>query len=499
MKIQRIGEDIKNVLRKERIGSVKESKIGQAIVAGEKELKSELVTAFRTGGYIPEQLRPFIKSTALTFTDGKSTNLPDNVEDLVWVSVKDPTNSKNQATTIIKEPGKFKVGTEDDVMVGEDGNKVPNHLCKKEILINAAETNVPDFFIKALGAYNVINGENFSAIEVTEDKWGSRDLSMLIGNDPENPGQIGDINKVEETISAASLASGKAAVPANFIQLLSGSVTINGKEYEAVVLTPEEFNSRRFKELAANGEIKQNLAIIKSTITLTDGVGNLPTSFVRDKGVFQAGDFEGIILDNEEYLDRANSVILTPDEEEPIARIFDDQIEVTPSTIESIDLYHYAFPTEKQPAITVIDNEIHIDPIPATDLTVRYVKHPVQKRPIFKIADGKIHVAPTPTNFKLIYLAYPTELNAMVRFLNEEVDVLPETITDADCEYLAATTPAVYAVKAKANGRGYEFDEDNSTDTEFGENATQMILGKALKYLGVPYKDAGAVEFEKLQ
>ena len=118
---------------------------------------------------------------------------------------------------------------------------------------------------------------------------------------------------------------------------------------------------------------------------------------------------------------------------------------------------------------------------------------------MFKVHNGNLTVDPVPADFTLTYLEYPTEKAALVRSLNNIIEIKPETITSAQITYFKKMTPAIYAVKVRADSKGYEFDSANSTDTEFGEEATQHIVAKAAKYLGIPYKDTGVTSFEDLQ
>jgi len=317
----------------------------------------------------------------------------------------------------------------------------------------------------------------------------------------ENPDEINHLNIEETTIASGSITAGDINPIVGMSKLLSASVIISGQEYEGVVVPPEQFGSRKLKDLFINGGLKNQLTTVKSTISLTDGVGNLPDGFILDKSVFDADGFEGIILDQAEFLDRENSVILTPDEEEPIAHITDDKITVSPTSIQSIDLYHYQFPTSKTPVVSVFEDAIRIYPqTPAGDFKLRYIVDATQRRPRFKIDDGNITVYPTPqSSFKFTYKAYPNEKAAQVRYISGNIEIKPSAVTSLNVSYLDALTSATYATKNATNNRGKEFDDALSVDTTFGENATQALLAKALKYLGVPYQDQGAASFENIQ
>jgi len=496
-KIQQIGEDIKMVLRKERVGTISEDKIGQAIVAAEKDLYNELVAIYKTQKYFHEQLRPFVVKDTLTMTAGLNS-IGSDIQALLSAEVVDGSN--RWPARIVYDPEKF--GSGDIVDSENEGTSlgVNESRLLKEMDITLAVTALPDNFIEAVGGYNLVGTEAFRAVEVSPKRWGSKDSKDIMG-EGESPDEINHLNIEELTVASGSIVSGEISPITGMSKLLSASVIVNNKEYEGVVVAPENFGSRKLKDLFINGGLKKHLSIVKSTISLTDGVGDLPDGFIMDKAVFDADGFEGIILDHAEFLDRANSVILTPDEEEPIGHVTDDQITVSPDTIQSIDIYHYQFPTDKTPVVAVFEDAIRIYPTtPAGDFKLRYIADATQKRPRFKIDGGNITVNPVPdSTFKLTYKAYPNEKAAQVRYVSGDIEVKPATVSSLYVTYLDSLTSAIYATKNATNNRGKEFDDASSTDTTFGENATQALLAKALKYLGVPYQDQGAASFENIQ
>jgi hypothetical protein len=495
MKIEDIGNQIKLVLRKERVGTIQEDKIGTAILAAETDLYNELVAVYKTQKYFHEQLRPFVVTEDVTMTSGKYA-LGNDIQALLSAEVKSGTD--HYPARIIYDPEKFGVGADVDVENEGNSNQIPEHLTMKDLAVSAAVTTLPEHFVKAIGGYNIVGTENFRAVEIDPSRWGSKDFKDILG-DPEKPDEINHLNIQEATIASVSLATGKTAIPEGLVKLLSSTTVLNSKDYEGVVVKPEEFDSRKLKDLVINGGLKNQLSIVKSTISLTSGVGDLPDGFILDKSVFNANGFEGIILDTEEFLDRNNSVILAPDTEEPIAQIYDDKIEVSPSSISSIDIYHYQFPNAKTHAATVIGNELHVYPVPTGDTVIRYVKSSTPERPVFKISEGKLTVEPTPTNFVLTYKEYPTEKAAQVRYIGSDLEVKPDSVANMTISYLNVMTPAVYATVVSAGNRGKEFNAGTSTDTTFGINAVQSLVAKALKYLGVPYKDQAATAFESIQ
>lgn len=494
MKIENIAKNIKLILRKDRVGTIQEDKIGEAILAAEKDLHSELVAVYKTQKYLHEQLNPFVVKTVLTMTNGANT-LGSDIPLILAAEVKQGT--ARYPARIMYDPEKFGAGNEVDAKNEGTSNSIPEHLLLKEITVNAEVTTLSEGFIEAVGGYNVVAGEPFMGVQIDPKRWGSKDFKEIVG-DKESPDEISHLNIEEVTVLAASLSTGSVDIPAGMVKLLSGTSVISGKNYEGVVVKPEYFDSKKLKDLSINGGLKNQLTTVKSTIALTAGTGNLPDGFILDKAIFDAGGNEGIILDNAEFLDRKNSVILTPDEEEPIGQIMDDKIQVEPNTIQSIDMYHYQFPTQKTPAITVIGSKIHVYPIPTSNMKFRIIKDATERRPRFKVAEGKLTVNPVPTAFKFTFKEYPTEKAAQVRYVSDKVEVKPITVTELEVSYVNKLTPAVYATTNSAGNRGKEFTSVGSTDTMFGENATQALVAKALKYLGIPYKDAPATSFEQI-
>jgi hypothetical protein len=500
MKIQRVGTDIKNIIRKNRSGAIKEVTIGESIIHAEKDLFNDLIAAYRGNGYLSELLHPFVvKNETVAFASGIGTTANVPVVALNG-SVADPTSGVLfNPVTILDDPKKFRTGSIDEIMVGPEGQKSPNSAYLEKVSIAALPASLPPHFIQAKGAYTTVGGEDYQAIELKPEEWGTRDIAKISSGEEQN---VSDLNIVETTITAANMSTGKVAVPAGFVKLLSGTATISGTKYECTVVQPEDFDSRRFKEIAINGDIKPNLSIVKATISLTGGIGDLPADFVQDKGMFQAGDAEGIILDTEEFLDRNNSVILAPDLEEPIARVFNDQIEVSPSSISTIDIYYYAFPTAKNPAVTVIDNEIHVYPIPAVDIDFRYVRNATTKRSVFSMVEGGALIDPDPGTsgnpLTIMCYVFPSARNPIARVSSSTLEILPSSITSSTFTYIKELTSAVYAIALRGDGRGYEFSVGTSTDTQFGENATQELVARALKYLGIPYKDQAATQLDKI-
>jgi hypothetical protein len=90
-------------------------------------------------------------------------------------------------------------------------------------------------------------------------------------------------------------------------------------------------------------------------ITLTEGVGNLPPDFAQEN-VFEpdcSDCGQGVFLSPEEYYDRLHSVILAPDQNNPVARINNGKIYVQPDEFSSVKLFYFRLPIEPLYATTV--------------------------------------------------------------------------------------------------------------------------------------------------
>jgi hypothetical protein len=483
-------------VRKHNAGTVKETVIADAINNAELDLHGEGVLVYKTKKYLHEMMRPFVVTENVTFTSGIHTPTA-SIKSLMDLQIID--GSDKWPAKIVQDPASFRVGSLEDVTDTREGTDIPIALYIKELAISAAETNLPQYFVKPLGGFTTISGEDFKAIQIEAENWGSKDAKRILG-DINNPDELNHLNIVEAEIIPGSWTNGRTAMPSDMVQLLSVTSIVGTERYAGIVVKSDKLDSRNIADMRNDGEIKKQLVLTKKTIALTSGVGDLPENYILDKQMFQSGDNEGLILDSTEFLDRSKNVILPPEEEYPIARIYGDKIEVLPSTISSIDLYAYEFPTEKQPVVAAIGDELAIEPrVPTGNLIIRYIAHPVAKRPVFKIHDAKITVDPAPADFTLTYLEYPTEKAALVRHVSDDIEIKPETITNAEITYFKDITPAVYALAARGDGKGYEFDLGNSTDTEFTLDAVPYLVAQACKYLGVPYKDPGATSFGDIQ
>jgi hypothetical protein len=82
------------------------------------------------------------------------------------------------------------------------------------------------------------------------------------------------------------------------------------------------------------------------SVTITTGEGDLPTDFVKEVNFLTNSGKEGTFVTPEEFNDRTSSLILQPDEDDPIAKIQDNKIIVAPSDLPSVDLIYFRAPVD---------------------------------------------------------------------------------------------------------------------------------------------------------
>ena len=70
MRIEQIGITIKNILRKQNVGTVQETVIGDAMVGAEKDLNNEGVLAYKAKKYFHELMKPFIIRENIVLVSG---------------------------------------------------------------------------------------------------------------------------------------------------------------------------------------------------------------------------------------------------------------------------------------------------------------------------------------------------------------------------------------------------------------------------------------------
>ena len=234
-----------------------------------------------------------------------------------------------------------------------------------------------------------------------------------------------------------TLTSGSVALEADCEEVIAVE-TKDTNYYPAELVNAEKFISQKLSDIIPDPENPNNplhYNTKKETITLSSEVGDLPADFVKEISFEVAGE-EGVILEADEFYDRANSKILAPSTTDPIAFIRDGQIEVLPTGLGNPDLI--------------------------------YIAHPVEKRAVAMVQGSNLLVNPT-------------------------------TATTAKYTYIATPTILVYATTTDGDGRGKSFNDGSSTDTDFLYASAGDLVARSLFYLGLRNQDDRLISAEAIK
>jgi hypothetical protein len=111
-----------------------------------------------------------------------------------------------------------------------------------------------------------------------------------------------------------------------------------------------------------------------SEIFLVNGIGNLPTDFVQEVTFETSCGSEGVFLTPEEYQDRIHSVILDPDQTNPIAKIENNKIVIQPDEFLKITLIYFREPNAFVYATTISQDgrSLEFDSASSVDIEFGY-------------------------------------------------------------------------------------------------------------------------------
>jgi len=506
MRLELIVKLIRLILNKERRGQVKPSEINTAIQNAERDLFNELVDLYRYKGLLSDRLVPFKQATNVTFTNGIVDASSIGIEELVSaeidvdgelfdadIAVNDKQWTSKNLTNILDQNGMEK-------------KSISRYI--ETIITSAGSVPIPPNFIRFEGATVNVSGEDYPARLVSAKDWAARKMSDLV-TDPEKPDEPVWLNIEEDELDSSGFADGSIRLPENVVKLIAFDNVVDGERYEGVVVAPGQLNSSGIKDLYEDdGIMKKHISEIESEVFLTAGIGSLPNTFVRDAGVFYYNDHEGVILDNKSFMNRANSTLIPPTEEHPIARISGGMIEVLPRSIQSIKLIHFNWPNEKQPVGTIEGGQFRMIPGPKESVFIKTIKNPSVLSPIIKIEDGNFVIKPNGINeVKISYVGYPTDRAPIVRATRHEntdggpgVDIVmlkPSRSTEGVLYFIKKLVTSEY--RWVVYNRDYVFDDVNSTDTMFGDNAVAEIASKALIYMGISKENVQAAQLEQLK
>lgn len=242
-----------------------------------------------------------------------------------------------------------------------------------------------------------------------------------------------------------NMTAGVATLSSQSDAFISGvSVVIDSQEYPTDLLhSDKDWSIRRSIEKPDKAFLLKRQAYT----SLTAGVATLPSDFKKAGEAIYFNDsspanvYEGQILDYDEFYNRKNSTFLAPDYENPIATIYDDKIEFLPATLPSGDSY------------------------------------------------------------TLVYEAYADKKNSFSRYQTSQSNMaITVDFGDADTAriyyYIFPTTAShdtpTYTARV-AN------DLTNVTEMGWTDNAFGELVTRSLVYLGVPIKDAQAMQLDGIK
>ncbi|RLD00731.1 MAG: hypothetical protein DRI46_06625 [Chloroflexi bacterium] len=497
---------IRLVLNKERRGQVKPAEIATAIQSAERDLYAELLDLYRHKGVLSSRLLSFKASVTKTFTAGVVDVSVDDIEEIT--SAEFASAAGVYDAMVAQNDGQWTSRKLSDVL-GPEGQEI-NSLSRYIQYVTSTDRfiELPSSFLRFEGGHVTVDGDDFPIQFVTPEQWVSRKVSDFI-DDKERPDEPFWLNIEEDLLSAGLFTEDSSPLPAGVLKMLSFDNIIDGVRYEGIVASPAQLSSVGIKDLYEDDAImKKHVVEVESTVSLVSGSAPLPEGFVKESGVFYVNGREGVILDSKAFMDRVNSTLLAPTEEKPIAKIHGGMIDVLPASIASITLVHYKFPNPKQPVGTIENGVFRVRPEPTEGIYIKTLKNPSARRPIVKIVDGVAEIKPYGINPVTIeFIAFPTEKAPIVRHYRVEstagldtvsrVYVRPDSLTQGELYFLRRLAVSVYAWVVY--NRDYVFDEANSTDTMFGDDAVAELASKALIYMGVSKENASAAGLETMR
>lgn len=118
----------------------------------------------------------------------------------------------------------------------------------------------------------------------------------------------------------------------------------------AVKLGINNYFVKNINEYLATGIIPEPIRPMVKTypVTITNGLGSLPSGFEKEVSFTIPGinNYAGDFLSHDEFMDRRNSSIVAPTEDDPIAEIIGNTLRVEPSNITTLELIYIGKPIE---------------------------------------------------------------------------------------------------------------------------------------------------------
>jgi hypothetical protein len=118
----------------------------------------------------------------------------------------------------------------------------------------------------------------------------------------------------------------------------------------AVKLGINNYFVKNVNEYLATGIIPEPIRPMVKTypVTITNGLGSLPSGFEKEVSFTIPGinNYAGDFLSHDEFMDRRNSSIVAPTEDDPIAEIIGNTLRVEPSNATTLELIYIGKPIE---------------------------------------------------------------------------------------------------------------------------------------------------------
>lgn len=290
-------------------------------------------------------------------------------------------------------------------------------------------------------------------------------------------------------------------LPTDFIQHMAVGVELaNGDRFKAILLTPDQFDSKEIEDLIGERNAGNQLKHFqeKKADYAADANGNgyaLPDGFVKAVSFYETnGPYEGAILNWNEFIDRQQSQFLAPTSEYPIAAIRDNRIYFAPDAgTEDYRLIYKQHPSRERPVCKIVDNKLYVkaDFESGDKIYLTYLAHPILMRPVVRIVNNKVEVSPIDTanyTYKIGVYKYPVKQRPIVRVTTNgatgstSIEVRPSSVTNLKAFYLNKPTEAVFGY-TESNGV-VTYASGSSTHLNWPPEAFNDIVTQALFYLG---------------
>lgn len=502
-------------LKKNYGGFLSPSDIDRAIHSASLDCFNQQMKLYKEIRKIPALLKTF-KSKATSAPTLGIINISSADAEVFAVSVT--VGGKEYPAKIVESEEDWVSRKFEDMEVNPV-TKLPLNHYLQEVEVTANDQELPEDFLGLQYAYVIETATSKRYEILTPDpKSFEKKTEDQIVPDPQRPDDPLHLNRRRETYTGTEINAG-GALPGNFVEPISVNITIasTGGQYEAIIVPADKFYTKQLEELVgpSNKGLEMDYMFTKTEPYALTAASNqfsdLPDNFVDHLTIFfkdaQNQLHEGDILSEHEFAERVDSAILTPDTDNPIARIVGNQIEFFPKPT-GADTYNYvlsykAFPVAERPLVKIEDDKIYMRPAlqAADSVDLVYLEHPAPKRPILRVKANSFEIEPfngTDYDYFVGFYQYPVLERPIARISNDDassevdVEVYPAGVDNITAYYLAKPTKPVFGYTS-SNGV-ITYNAGTSTDLNWDERAFNLIMTRALFYLGYEIKDGEVVQ-----